>query len=109
MITLTITQQGNLLIEPDDLEALQEATDLYDAFDHATSNGWQWIEPEDIGALTCGEIISDEVEYDDNGTMISVGRVFWNSEYAVQSTLELLQKGEAVEWEGHTDSTEASS
>ncbi|MGI9061916.1 MAG: hypothetical protein ACR2H5_25460 [Ktedonobacteraceae bacterium] len=39
-------------------------------------NGWSWVRPEDIGALTDAPILSDDIEYDDHGDVVSVGTVF---------------------------------
>lgn len=96
---VTLKKHPNALeIIPDDLESLADCTDLYDAMEVQTCNGWDWIAPEEVGALTCGKIITDDSERDDNGNLVKVGRVYWNSAYEVESTLEELQAGRSVYW-----------
>lgn len=99
MVTLKKTKD-NLLIYPDDLETLAECRDLSEAFESALCNGWEWIAPEEIGALTSGEIITDDSSRDDHGKLIAIGRVYWNAEYECLDTLADLQAGHAVSWIG---------
>ena len=35
------------------------------------------MRPEDIGALTDAPILSDDIEYDDEGEVVRVGAVYW--------------------------------
>jgi len=99
MITITETDKG-LQIVPDDLEELKECTDLGQVFEDYTCNEWEWIPPEVVGALTDGSIITQEGEQDDDGNYTKIGKVYWDSAYQVQSTLEELQKGNTVYWVG---------
>lgn len=70
---------------------------LHDLLEDWTCNGWEWIRPEEIGALTAAPIISDSVERDDNGKLVSTGDVWWHARYAVDDELkELLEHGEYV-------------
>lgn len=99
MVTLKKTEK-NLTISPDDLEALAECRDLCEALEHPLCNGWEWIAPEEVAALTSGEIITDDAERDDDGNLLAVGRVYWNSYYAVHDTLADLRAGRTVTWVG---------
>jgi len=100
MITINETPKG-LEIVPDDLAELAECTDLWEVFNHYLCNGWEFIPPELVGALTDGTIITQEGEQDDDGNYTKIGRVYWDSAYQVQSTLEELQAGRTVIWVGH--------
>jgi len=62
------------------------------------SNGWDLVNPEDIGALTASPILSDETEYDDCGNLVSVGSVYWRPDYALTSEVEELQERGFVEF-----------
>lgn len=99
MITITETDRG-LQIVPDDIEELKECTDLGQVFEYYTCNEWEWLQPEQVGALTDGSIISNDTQYNDDCELIGVGKVYWDSAYQIESTLEELQKGNTVYWVG---------
>jgi hypothetical protein len=42
---------------------------VFDMFEDWIENGWIFIRPDDIGALTDGEIISPDAYYEDDGTV----------------------------------------
>ena len=63
---------------------------LRELLDDHLCNGWEFVPPEDIGALTSSPILSDEVERNDDGEIVKVGKVYWFPNYAVQSELDLL-------------------
>jgi hypothetical protein len=59
------------------------------------ANGWEIIQPEEIGALTAAPILSDSVTRDDSGNLLKVDQVYWFPDYAVRSELdELYENGE---------------
>lgn len=97
MVTFT-EQENGLLITPDDIEELKEATDLFEAFEDQLCNGWSVIDTSQSGDLTDGMIISDDCEYDDDGNLTERGVVYWDSNYQVTDTLEELQNGRSVVW-----------
>lgn len=81
----------------EDVEALRGQNAFGEVIEHQLGNGWQWVQPEDIGALTSAPILSDEVEYDDGGEITKVGRVFYFADYALRDEIEdLLARGEVV-------------
>jgi hypothetical protein len=68
---------------------------LHDLLEYQLCNGWEFIPPEDIGALTSAPILSDEAERDDHGNLTKLGQVYWFPDYAVRSELdELYENGE---------------
>ena len=56
------------------------------------SNGWEWITPESIGALTSAPILSDEAEHDEFGRIVAVGRLYWFPDYAVVDEIRQLKQ-----------------
>ena len=58
---------------------------LHDLLEDFTGNGWEWVNPEDIGALTSGEIISDPG-----------GNVYWHERYQIEDMVEELVSGKNV-------------
>jgi hypothetical protein len=66
-----------------------------------TCNGWEFIAPEEIAALTSSPILSDSAKRDDNGGLAAVDKVFWFPNYQVESEIEtLLEKGFVLFAEG---------
>ena len=100
MIQLELLPKGLRLI-PLDLEALADARDIYDALERQTCNGWEWVRPEECGALTDGDILTEDCTRDDRGKLTQLGRVYWDSEYQVQDTLEELRAGRPVVLSAH--------
>ena len=95
-------QNGNLVISPVDgmEDDLQECSDLSEALEYQLCNGWGWIDPSEIGALTSGEIVSRETVRDDHGELTECGTIYWNASYMVVDTLDMLKSGESVSWVG---------
>lgn len=53
---------------------------IYELFEDFTANGWEWIRPVDIGALTDGDIITDPD-----------GHIFWHERYQIEDPVEELK------------------
>lgn len=109
MVTYEITPGGHLKIklDPERREDLREMIEdakanhkgdiLGDVIETMLANGFQWVQPEDISALTDAPIISDEADYDDQGKLVAIGRVFWFPGYQVLDPVEVLyEKGEVI-------------
>jgi hypothetical protein len=57
-------------------------------------NGWSLVRPEDIGELTGAPILSEEIDYDDQGNVLQVGTVYWYPQYDVYDPVQrLLESG----------------
>lgn len=54
------------------------------------SNGWEFVRPDDIAALTACNILSDEVERNDHGNITKIGKVYAFTDYAVKLEVEEL-------------------
>src|SRR5687767_457297 len=91
-LVIALTPQGREVIETAHAEG--ENTDseqfMHDLFEWHTCNGWEWIAPEEIGALTDAPILSDSVERDDQGRLMKVGDVYWFPNYQVESAVQTL-------------------
>ncbi|MBC8737021.1 hypothetical protein F6X40_09390 [Paraburkholderia sp. UCT31] len=98
-----------LILEPEDKEEVADLLEkcthrdhgfLADLLDYA---GWSQnsvLYPtcaEQVGGLTEAPMITDELEMDDDGTVVSIGRLWYFGDYAVISFAEeLLEKGETT-------------
>ena len=67
--------------------------------DHS-QNGWEFIPPWDLGALTSAPILSREIERDDEGRAVAVGRVYWFPEFAMLDEIEELRRTGFLEFRG---------
>lgn len=106
-LRITLTDSGREVVEEmrDNPErygeelAAERAT--FDLFEHHICNGWAWIPPEKCGAITDALIITDDVEYSDDGEITHLGRVYSNIDYyQIEGDIpRLLRKGELI-WRG---------
>lgn len=56
--------------------------------------GWSWVQPEDVAALTSSPILSDSAVYGDHGELEDVDDVWWYPNYQVLNEVqELLDHG----------------
>ncbi len=61
------------------------------------NSDWEFITPEEIGALTDSFILSDTATRDDQGKLQSIDSVYWYPDYQVKSEgRELAECGEIV-------------
>jgi hypothetical protein len=104
-VTFTKTRDGNLEISHDlPIEEIDPSATLSDWIEWYLCNGWEWISPEEIGALTDAPIISDDAERDDHGKLIRVGRVYAHMRYALEDAAEELRVHGRVIFEGAGES-----
>lgn len=108
-IDLSVDADGRLELIPTDelredaeqFRGQPEMSALHDMLEDHTANGdWEFVRPEEIGALTDGAILADWVDRDDDGKLTGVGKVYWDSNYQVTSTVGELLAGRAVVWQG---------
>jgi hypothetical protein len=95
-ITLSPTKQGVLAARELVDSRPEYWTALGEMLEEFTTNEWEWVLPEEIGAITDAPIISREVTRDDNGTVTEVGRVYAHMDYQVQDPIEAWAEGKAV-------------
>jgi hypothetical protein len=98
-LEIVLTDEGRE--EIDEFRKLPEEEAMYTLLeDHMANSSWEWLAPEEVGALTSALILTHDAERDDDGKLKRVGRVYWDSDYQVQSTVEELAKSGRVTWAG---------
>lgn len=107
MLTFTKTATA-LLISPTEvgrteaLGVIAEGKSTRDAFfdfmEPFIANGWSFVEPADIGALTAADIISEDTWLDDNGKMQITpgGCVYAHMDYQVEDPVKTWSDGKTV-------------
>jgi hypothetical protein len=65
---------------------------LWELLEEHLTNGWDWINPEDVGALTEAPILSDTADYDDNGNLVDIKRCWGYMDYMIYNPIEQLLK-----------------
>lgn len=102
-IDLEKTVEGNLAITLNDAGQAEyveiEILHLTQGFDESfhriledhLANGWENLRPEEIGALTCSPVLSQDVTRDAEGKVIDVGTVYWFPDYQVRDVIEELR------------------
>lgn len=85
-----------ITITPMGLEFIEESKDkpymhrLAELLEWHICNGWDWLSAQDLGALTCCDLIlSDDVERDDTGNITSKPfTVYWFDNYQVENPFD---------------------
>lgn len=72
-------------------------THLSDVIEHQLCNGWQWVNPEEIGALTEAPIITDDYEWDEHGNLTHCGSVYAYMDYMLYDPVDELVKNGYIE------------
>jgi hypothetical protein len=99
VLRLTLTAAGRQAIEDEELLTAPTNDALARLLEWPLANGWEWIAPEEISALTCAPILSDDAERDDDGTLVAITTVYWFPNYQIISAVEELAKRGYVEFE----------
>lgn len=94
-LRITFTPEGRRKAKAGDL------TDPYLFEDIGTDSQWEYVRPEEVGALTDATILSDECERDDHGNLIKCGCIYSNiNYYQIESDVaRLLRLGKLI-WPG---------
>ena len=110
---LNLKQQGyNLLLVPT-AEGCREADRLmdkrisidralHDLLESHLNNGWELLDPDEIGALTEAPILanSDEVYRNANGEVVLVGKIYYFEKYMIVNEIEEFARGKSVLFNG---------
>lgn len=93
-LIISLTDAGRQAI--DEFEQIRDQYGIDQAFreileDHVCC-GWEEILPEELGALTSAMLITDDVERNDDGRIMRIGRVYFNPYYAVYDEIEELRE-----------------
>jgi hypothetical protein len=89
-LVITLTPSGRKFIKESKKNGVNTDSDdfLHELLEWQTCNGWNWVLPEDIGALTSAPILSETFK-DDNGESIRViDRVYAFMDYQVLSPVQ---------------------
>ena len=104
-VDLRVLDNGDLEITPtfhareetDHFLSLPTKQALSELFEDWLGNGWEFLRPEQIGALTDAPILTDEIIYGDLGNVEFLGHVWWFPNYAIENEVEtLLRNGKVI-------------
>lgn len=113
--TFTVLPNGNLEIAltAEGKEMIAETQDwlsrhpdvtyrvsLEELIEWYTCNGWEWVQPYEISALTDSPILSEDVQRDILGNVTGCGKVYWFPAYEVRSPEDVLVRTGRVVFEG---------
>jgi hypothetical protein len=93
---------------PKDAESLDADEDWAETFeDLVANNDFDWVSPEEIGALTDAPMFG-EIDRNDQGDLTKVHAVYWFPDYMVKNPVEILkQDGKVVFKKAEDDATES--
>ena len=105
-ITLEEREKDLVIHLNDTPESREEMEGLYDkpttsalstVLEEAVANGWDWIYPDEISALTDAPILGIGVVRDDHGKLLGVDRLYWHQNYQVEDPIrELCDRGKVI-------------
>lgn len=77
----------------DGLAEVKENPDitLEELLEQPLCNGWEFVRPEVIGALTDSPILSNDTTQDDRGNYTHVGNVWWFPNYQISDPAQFLK------------------
>src|SRR5208337_3581974 len=82
---ITLEPTANLLNDVQGIGETINKPSIWELMEDFFTNGWEMVNPEDIGALTSGEIMSDQD-----------GNIYWHERYQIEDMVEMLMNGEKV-------------
>lgn len=100
-LRITLTEEGHETIREWMADCGSEDTQnqwFPDLIEYQLCNGWEWISPEECGALTDALIVTDAAERDEDGEIVRLGRVYTNiNYYQIEGDIpRLLRLGELI-------------
>jgi hypothetical protein len=113
-VDLIGAKNGNLILRPTS-DGVKKAKELLDwretnksgikedevwMLEDHMGGEWEFVLPEEVGALTDATIISKEAERDDNGELFKIGRVYAHMNYQVEDPIETWASGKDVIFQG---------
>lgn len=99
--TLRFTLIPDMLPELEEKLSEENYIDFSDVIENQLCNGWHFLQPEQIGALTAAPILTDDVIFDDegNGDIKELGRVFWFPNYQILDPVRVLAEKGSVDFD----------
>jgi hypothetical protein len=102
-VSAKVLENGNLEISVTNPEAIQDAKDIYDALESLAANGYDFVNAEEVGALTEAPIIGI-VSRDDQGKLLEIEGLWWYPQYETTDELvELKEKGKLIFTDANTE------
>ena len=97
---ITLTDEGRA--ELAELADNPSSLDLFPhLIEHQLGNGWERILPEEVGWITDATILTDDCTRDENGKLVTCGRVYSNIDYyQIESDVERLLRLGRLVWKG---------
>ena len=95
-LRLTLTTEGHeeLQCRLDEGESIETDSVLYDLLEWHLANGWDWVQPVEVGALTSAPLITESWTCDEDGFLLSISELFWFADYQIRSPVrELFDSG----------------
>ncbi len=98
MTSLTQTPRGleiKLVIPVGEAREEFQADDNWNArfeklIESHLGNGWAWLEPREVAALTDSPILAFDTQRDDEGELTDSGDVYWYPDYQIVDPIEVL-------------------
>jgi len=78
------------------LESMGDDSAIVEMLDYHLGEGYEMLQPEELGALTAAPIVGYGVQRDDEGNFIDAEKVWWLANYALILVWEELKKGKKV-------------
>src|SRR5947209_4430378 len=98
-ISLTAEGRDELQSRLDRGESIDNDTTFYDLLEEHFSGEWDWVQPDEIGALTAAPILSDDCTRDGSGILTHVGTVYWYESSPVSSPVRELFDNSHVDFQ----------
>lgn len=102
-LKIILTTEGREYLKENGLDGCPDKNSqqlFLDVIEYQLCNGWEFVRPEEIGALTSANIISDNVERDDHNNIISVDKVYAFMDYQIKLEVEELYNNGFCIFEG---------
>jgi hypothetical protein len=93
-LRIVLLEEGRESVQEIASKEITADSKLAETIEWQLSNGWSFVRPEDIAALTEAPILSEEIDFDSQGTARNVGTVYWYPQYDVFDPItKLLENG----------------
>ena len=92
-LRIVLLEEGRASVEEIAAKKITADSKLAETIEWQLGNGWSFVRPEDIGALTDAPIITD-----DQGNVLKMGTVYWYPLYDVRDPVAQLLKNGLVDF-----------
>jgi len=98
-LRITLLEEGRESVEEIAAQEITADSKLAQVIEWQLGNGWSFVRPEDIAALTEAPILTEEIEEDNQGNVLKVGTVYWYPQYDVSDPVAKLLENGYVDFE----------